>query len=371
MKRLSFFIYLVILTLLLAACADINTTPSSNSANASPTTASQAAPLAAIIGTGTFREYPLPQTDSGMMRPAIDHEGRIWFGEMGHNYLAVFDARTQQFHQMIPPHGRNGIMGLVVAPDDTIWFAEQYANYIGHYYPATGTYQVYALPTLTVPDPGNAGKTLTLPSAPNDIALDAHGNVWFTELNADALGQLDTHTGHTQQFPIASDKSVQKLNPYGVSIDQHGMIWFTEASNNHIGRLDPTTRKFSFFTMSGPVNPLMEIASDNHGAIWITSFTEGLLLKLNPQTGAFTPYNAPHSGNGSGGIYGLTIDPAGQVWVTISAENEIARLDTSANHFVLYHIPTNGSLPLGVVMAANHTLWFTESGKDKIGMLKP
>lgn len=369
MRRLSFFAYLVILTLFLVACADANSTVSLPSSGpfASPTTATQST----TTGKGTFREYPLPQTDSGMMRPAIDHEGRVWFGEMGHNYLAAFDPRTQQFRQMTPPHGRNGIMGLVVAPDDTLWFAEQYANYIGHYYPATGKYQVYALPTLTVPDPSNPGKTLTLPSAPNDIALDAHGNLWFTELNADALGKLDQHTGQIQQYPISSDKSVQKLNPYGVTIDPHGMVWFTEASGSHVGRLDPATGKFSFFAMSGPVNPLMEIASDIHGTIWITSFSGGLLLNLNPQTGTFTPHYAPHSGDETGGIYGLAIGPAGEVWITLSAENEISRLDPITKHFIVYHIPTSDSLPLGVAMAANHTLWFTESGKDKIGMLAP
>ena len=369
MRRLFFFTYLFILTLFLAACADANVTSSLPSSGPfdTPTAASQPA----TTGTGTFREYPLPQTDSGIMRPAIDHKGRIWFGEMGHNYLAVFDPRTQTFRQMTPLHGRNGIMGLVVAPDDTLFFAEQYANYIGHYYPATGKYQVYALPTLTVPDSSNPGKTLSLPSAPNDIALDAHGNLWFTELNAGALGKLDQHTGQIQQFPISSDKSVQKLDPYGVTVDPHGMVWFTEASGSHIGRLDPATGKFSFFTMSEPVNPLMEIASDIHGAIWITSFSGGPLLDLNPQTGTFTPYYAPHSGDGSGGIYGLAISPAGEVWITLSAENEIARLDPAANRFILYHIPTSGSLPLGVAMAANHTLWFTESGKDKIGMLAP
>ncbi len=121
------------------------------------------------------------------MRPAVDHEGRIWFGEMGRNYLAYFDPRTQTFQQMTPPHGHDGIMGVLVAPDDTIWFAEQYANYIGHYFPTTGQYQVYSLPMLTKPDPSDTAKTLTLPRAPNDLALDAHGNVWFTELNADSL----------------------------------------------------------------------------------------------------------------------------------------------------------------------------------------
>lgn len=373
MKRVTFITCFALCFFLLTACADTTTSPSSTSSSITetPATSIQTNPLSGIAATGTFREYPLPQTNSGIMRPVIDHEGRIWFGEMGHNYLAFFNPGTQTFRQVTPPHGQDGIMGLLVAPDDTIWFAEQYANYIGHYYPLTGKYQVYGLPTLTVPDPGDATKRLILPSAPNDIALDAHGNVWFTELNAGSLGRLDSHTGVTQQFPISHDRSVQKLNPYGITVDPQGMIWFTEASNNHIGHFDPGTGKFSFFTMSNSVNPLMEIASDAHGAIWVTSFSGGLLLKLDSRTGKFTPYYIPHSGDESGGIYGLTISPGGEVWVTVTADNMIARLDVAANHFILYRIPTAGSLPLGIVMGADHTLWFTESGKDKIGMLKP
>ncbi len=136
------------------------------------------------------------------MRPAVDHEGRIWFGEMGRNYLAYLDPRTQTFHQMTPPHGHNGIMGVLVAPDDSIWFAEQYANY-------------------------------------------------------------------------------------------------------------------------------------------------------------------------TGGLYGLAITPTGEIWVTITGENIIARLDIAAHNFIYYPIPTPGSLPFGLVMGANHTVWFTEAGTNKIGMLKP
>jgi virginiamycin B lyase len=94
-------------------------------------------------------------------------------------------------------------------------------------------------------------------------------------------------------------------------------------------------------------------------------------LKLDSRTGKFTPYYVPHSGNESGGIYGLTVSHVGEVWLTITADNMIARLDAAASHFILYRIPTAGSLPLGIVIGADHTLWFTESGKDKIGMLKP
>src|SRR5438270_3889116 len=193
MKRLTFITCLAIFSFLLAACA--NTTTSLSSTSSSTTDASatsvQTNPIPGITTTGTFREYPLPQTNSGMMRPVIDHEGRLWFGEMGHNYLAVFDPRTQTFQQITPPRGRSGIMGLLVAPNDTIWFAEQYANYIGNYFPTTRQFHVYPLPTVTTPDPSNPSQTLTLPSAPNDLAMDTHGNIWFTELNADSLARLD------------------------------------------------------------------------------------------------------------------------------------------------------------------------------------
>ncbi len=303
------------------------------------------------------------------MRLAIDHEGRVWFGEMGRNYLAVFDPRTRTFEQMTPPHGRYGMMGMQVAPDNTIWFAEQYANYIGHYFPATGRFQLYPLPRLTIPDPSHAGKTLSLPSAPNDLALDAHGMVWFTEFNADALGRLDPHTGRMQQYPLADKKSVQTIDPYGVTVDPQGMVWFTEMSINHVGRLDPATGRIRYFPVPGPKVSLMEIASDAHGTIWVTSFSSGLLLRLDPRTGRTAPYYASLTGKDPGGLYGLVVAPSGDVWVTILAENVIARLDVATHRFIYYRIPTPGSEPLTMAMGPDHTLWFIEI--DKIGMLRP
>jgi virginiamycin B lyase len=367
-KCLSFLCCLTLLTMFLVACSSSNAT--SSTAPASTQTITTHTASATI---GSFQEYPLPQANSGMMRPAIDHEGRIWFGEMSLNRLAVFDPRTRTFQQMTPPQGRSGIMGVEVAADDTIWFAEQYANYIGHYLPTTGQYHIYPLPTLTIPDPSKAGKTLSLPSAPNDLALDSQGNVWFTELNADALGKLDTRTGQVQQYPLSTRKSVQTLDPYGITVDPQGMVWFTEASNNHLGRLDPATGNIRSFTMPGleTRTTLMEIASDPHGIIWATSFTSGLLLSFDPYTSTFTPYNALPGGNGTGGLYGLAIASSSEVWITLTEENTIAWLDVMTHHFVFYQIPTKGSLPLGVVMGAHHTLWFTEAGSDKIGMLRP
>lgn len=359
---------ITILLFLLTACSDRST-----SANGSTTTSElnqHPNTLQALTGNGDFREYALPQNDSGMMRPAIDHEGRIWFGEMGHNYLSVFDPRTQKFEQMTPPEGQSGIMGVIVAPDDTIWFAEQYANYIGHYLPTTKHYQLYRLPTLQIPDPGNPNNTLTLPSAPNDLTIDAQGIIWFTEMNSDSIGVLNSQNGQIKHYQLSAKKTHQTLNPYGITSDRQGMIWFTEASSKSIGRLDPKTGAVHRFTMPNASSSLMEIASDAHGTIWATAFNNGLLLSFDPQSETFTPFYAPFTGT-PGGLYDLIITPNGEIWVTITAENAIARLDLVAKRFIYYAIPTQGSIPLGLGLGPDHTIWFTESGSNKIGMLKP
>ncbi len=370
MKRLSALLLLVLLALL-AACGDAFTPTSPVGPIDSPTANSQPTTTASVLASGQFREYALPQDNSGMMRPAIDHEGRIWFGEMNRNFLAMFDPRTGSFVQITPLHGAFGIMGIAVGPDDSIWYAEQYANYIGRYFPVTRQFRLYPLPTVTTPDPANAGKTLTLPAAPNDLAIDSHGNIWFTELNANNLGRLNSATGSIQQYPLTSEKNAPALDPYGITIDPTGNIWFTGASSSRLGRLDPATGAVRYYPVTGVTTTLMEVASDAHGNIWATAFTSGLLVSLNPVTGVITKYYAPSSTSNTGGLYGVTISPTGEVWVTISATGIIARLDISANQFVYYTIPTPGSLPLGVVMDAHHTLWFTEAGSNKIGMLQP
>lgn len=363
MKRLlSLCCSLILLSLLLVGC---------NGAAAQPAAASTTTTTSQIVAIGNFQEYALPQKHSALMRPAVDHKGRIWFGEMGKNYLAVFDPRTKTFEQITPPHGRDGIMGIVVASDDTIWFAEQTANYIGHYVPTTRQFRVYPLPTLSVPDPANAHKTISLPAAPNDLALDTHGNVWFTELNADALAMLNVQTGTIKQFALSANKSVQKLYPYGITIDAHGIVWFTESSNPRLGRLDPQTGQISYFSPPAASDALMEVASDAQGNIWATSFSSGLLLRYNPATHTFKSYYASIKEEGAGGVYGVVAASDDEIWVAVTSENAIARLDVAANRFTFYPIPTQASLPFGLVMAPNHTIWFTESGSDKIGMLQP
>ena len=365
------FVLLLLLTCLLAACGDTYSAPANQGEpDASPTIQGQANTLSQTA-RGTFQEFALPQKQSGLMRPTIDPQGHIWFGEMSRNYLGAFNPQNKSFWQGTPPNGKSGIMGIVVASDNTIWFAEQYANYIGHFSPQNGRYRIYPLPTITAPDPNKSNQSLHLPSAPNDIALDQHGTLWFTELNANALASLNTVSGAIRQYPLTREKNARALNPYGITVDPQGVVWFSEASTNRLGRLDPTSGQISYFTPPGVTAPLMELASDARGHIWATLFASGLLLQFEPASAHFTVYSPPGAASGSGSLYGLLIAGNGDVWVAITAENSLARLDVQGQRFFSYTIPTPNSLPIGLVEDRQHAIWFTESGSDKIGVLHP
>jgi virginiamycin B lyase len=373
MKRHSCLtlLFLPLLVCLVAACGNATTSPSSTGGPLTPSPAQNQPAPPAHMAIGRFQEFALPQNNSGLMRPAADSQGRLWFGEMNRNYLGSFDPHTGKFWQQTPPHGKWGIMGIAAAPDDTIWFAEQYADYIGRYNPQNGQYTIYQLPTIHAPDPSDASKTQSLPSAPNDVVLDRRGNLWFTELNANAIGSLNTSTGSIHQYPLTSAKNARALDPYGIAVDPQGNIWFTEASTSRLGRLNPATGQISSFTPPGVTSPLMEITSDARGQIWATTFDTGQLLHFDPGHASFTIYNAPTPLGNAGGLYGLTVASNGDIWIAVSAENILARLDSRTRSFSYYSIPTKGSLPIGLVEGKDQAIWFTESGSNKIGRLQP
>lgn len=373
MKRhLLFFLPgLFLLSCLLVACGDVYNPTLDAGGPIDTSVAQNQRSTQAQLATGKFQEFALPQNDSGLMRPAIDAQGRLWFGEMSRNYLASFDPRSGKFWQETPPRGKSGIMGVVAAPDNTIWFAEQYANYIGQYFPQSGKYKVYPLPMVNAPGPSTPGKTQSLPSAPNDLALDAHGTLWFTELNANAIASLNTASGSIRQYPLTSAPNAKALNPYGITADSRGNIWFSEASSSRLGKLNPVSGQISYYTPPGVTSPLMEVASAANGQIWATTFASGQVIQFDPASSHFTLYSAPNPSSSAGGVYGIIVASTGDVWIAVTAESMLARLDVKQQRFFYYPIPTRNSLPIGLVEGKNHEIWFTESGSNKIGMLQP
>src|SRR5690348_16336757 len=101
-----------LLALVLAGCGAASG-PGQGSSTALPYT----------ITTANIRAFPMPKPQSGLMRPAVDSQGNIWFGEMTGNRLGRLNPHTGQVDEWTPPNADYGIMGIVVDAQDHIWFA--------------------------------------------------------------------------------------------------------------------------------------------------------------------------------------------------------------------------------------------------------
>ncbi|HEU4782193.1 MAG TPA: hypothetical protein VFS83_02525, partial [Ktedonobacterales bacterium] len=167
--------------------ASTPTTPRQTNGTATPATQSQSG---AIVQRANAQIIPMPTSRAGLMQPAVDAQGNIWVGEMVTNQLARIDPKTGQVTEWTPPGGKYNIMAAAIDRQGDVWFTEQAANYIGRFDLATETFKTYPLDTAIAPR-----------MAPQDLAFDANGQLWFTLLGG-RIGRLDPATGAIQSWQI-------------------------------------------------------------------------------------------------------------------------------------------------------------------------
>jgi len=149
----------------------------------------------------------------------------------------------------------------------------------------------------------------------------------------------------TQAAPVSPNFSLNEWNvptpgagPWGMTIDGLGKIWFTENVTNRIARFDPTNNNFTEWSIPGGGNPRYV-------------FTRQLIFGGKNVT---------------------------RVYFTEYSSNKIAYFNSWNGTFYEWQLPA-GSNPVGIYVESNSTgptdgnyrIWFTESGRDVIGLLAP
>src|SRR5215471_7083483 len=140
--------------------------------------------LSTSVQTAQRRLYTFAASNVGLMQPAVDAQGNVWIGEMHINRLGSLNAQTGVVTSWEPPDGRYGIMTTTVDAQGDAWFAELYANYIGRFDKRQQTFRIFPL-----------GAWQGSPLGPQDLHFDGTGLLWFTAVEAGALGRLDPRAG--------------------------------------------------------------------------------------------------------------------------------------------------------------------------------
>ena len=159
-----------------------------------------------------------------------------------------------------------------------------------------------------------------LGSRPYDIAVDARGIVWFTELGANRIGRFDPRTGTFVAYLLPTPGG----QPLRIVVDSRGRIWFTEIGANRIGRLNPVSEEIREFVVPTPGSRPHGLAFDRRGILWFTQESANRIGRLNPFDGTFEEYLLPTP---AAGVDGLLVDGEGALWFAERAVGKLGRLD--------------------------------------------
>ena len=165
------------------------------------------------------------------------------------------------------------------------------------------------------------------------------------------------------EFPLPTPSAA----PQSIALDAQGRVWYTASAANLIGVFDPATQEFQEFPLPNKNARPHGIAIGPRGRVWFAQSGKGRMGEYNPVTGKFRDYYIPISKDPHWPVFGKQ----GFLWVTAQRSNRIIRVNQKNYNTGEYKIPTPGSLPGAIAVAPDGILWFCEINGNKLGRLDP
>jgi virginiamycin B lyase len=221
----------------------------------------------------------------------------------------------------------------------------------------------FEFPLKTMPRPkGKATEviytTYDLPradAAPHDAALDAQGNVWYSDFDSQFLGKLDPRTGKAVEYPVP----LARTGPVAqgglqIAFDKEGRVYFGNMSQLQIVRFDPKTEKMETFKP-----PIAEAnIGDGHltmidpsfqqvdGKIWVNvadgTDESGGTWHVDLATNTWTHVTYP-PGSPSARAYDVVADSKNNMYGMSFTNDKIWMTDGKTLKTVWYDLPTKGT----------------------------
>ena len=327
-------------------------------AGAAPQLAAAPAGGPASVERPVTRNFMLGGQDAGVMQPAVDGQGNVWFGEMNLNKLARLDPSTGKVSEWQPPNGEHNVMATAIDAHGDVWFTEQAADYIGCFDPATQRFTTYPL-----------GLVNGISVGPQDLAFDPSGALWFTEVNSGELGRLDPATGAIKTFKVPVPSGAVRACPFSLAITRDGQIWYGDLCDGAVGHVNPATGNIELFLAGGGHAQIFSMAADASGRIWFTELEQDTIGVV--ADGKLTEIAVPATAGEPTGLYALTVAKDGSVWVACAGANALVGYSPAAGSFTFDVLSVPESVPFGLALDHAGNIWFTGAAtpNNYVGML--
>jgi virginiamycin B lyase len=300
-------------------------------------------------------EYPVVSPSSYPHALALDSEGNVWFALENQTAIAVLNPGNNTIHIFpLPVAKHEGMMTWGVTVDNSrglVWFTDANSNSVWSFNIVSHKFREFNMSAAE--------------SFPYDLTLDKQGNVWFTELYGNNIGEIDTQ-GKLAQFPVPDSGE-----PVGITVDSSSRIWFTLPNSQEIGSL--FQGKFQIYNLSGSVVSPVGIAMDAMGNVWMTQHGPSLVSEFNPSTHYIRTISTTVPKGGESLPYFIYLTKSGNVWFNEHQGNFMATFNPQNGTLVEYANPTRlkfaGNISGMLTMALSDTgqPWFSEFFAGKVG----
>jgi virginiamycin B lyase len=168
-----------------------------------------------VTPQGVITRFQIPDANSGPWAITTGPDGDLWFTESQDNRVGRFDPNAQQFESsLLVPTADATPWGIITAPDKHVWFTERNGNKIAE---VTKNQKIREFAIA------QAG------SYPETLAPGSDGKLWFTEMLAGNVGNIDPKTGRFGPIVTLPSGSI----PIGITQGPNKNVWFCVASDKN------------------------------------------------------------------------------------------------------------------------------------------
>ncbi len=275
----------------------------------------------------------------------------------------------------------------------------------------TSTTSETPTPTLTVSTlagstqgDSNGTGTAAQFSLPNDIVIDATGNMYVSDVFNNKIrkitpaGLVSTFAGSTEGDQDGTGSNAKFKNPRGIAIDASGIIYVADTGNNKIKKITTAGVVSTFVgSVAGDLNATgtnarlygpWGLVFDSSGTLYVSDINNNKIKKIS-LIGVVSNFAGSTEGDQDGAgtvakfttLRGLAIDAQGNIYVADAGNHKIKKITftgsvstfvgSTVGDFNATGTTAKLDTPIGLAFDSSGNLFVSEFGNHKIKKITP
>jgi YD repeat-containing protein len=276
--------------------------------------------------------------------------------------FGTFGTKSGQF---------KGISGLAITTSGAIYTSETVGDRVQKFLPpeAGGAHTVYS--TQWGKQGSGAGEFLY----PAEPAVDANGNVWVTDNEADTIQKFTDQGKYITAYGSKGTENGQFQGATGLTVNQStGNLYVADCGNNRIQELKPKgefIRAFGQEQLSCPG----AVALDSSGNVWVADMDKNRIVEYSSTGTYIAAYGTSGSGNAQFNHPTDLKVLGSDVYVSDTGNDRVEILNTKGEY--VGQIGTEGdgggqfNKPEGLAFNSASDLFVLDSGNNRIEEFNP